>query len=116
MNTKNQIKEIENILSIVTSKLEEVLSENLVEVKLFGSFARGDNKKYSDIDLLVLLKTTPSKGSNDIFDNIANEILIETGRVISFFIVEDAYFYRWQNSNDLFRTMKREGRTLFERF
>lgn len=115
MNTKNQVKEIENILSLVTSRLQEVLSDDLVEVKLFGSFARGDNTKYSDIDLLVLLKNTPSKGANDIFDNITNEILIETGKVISFFIVEDVYFNRWQNSNDLFRTMKREGRTLFER-
>ena len=45
----------------ITSAIQELKGSLLtmfgrdVEFKLFGSVARGDDRKYSDIDLLVLL-------------------------------------------------------------
>jgi Nucleotidyltransferase domain. len=34
----------------------KVYEDDLVSLVLFGSYARGDQRKYSDIDLLVVLK------------------------------------------------------------
>lgn len=47
-------EKIDNIIQEFKYKLVEEFGEN-IEVILFGSFARGDNVKESDIDLLVLL-------------------------------------------------------------
>ena len=45
------------INNIILSHLKEF---NPVKVGIFGSFARGDNKKGSDIDILVEFKESPS--------------------------------------------------------
>ena len=46
--------EIKNII------LKHLKDYNPLKVGIFGSFARGDNKKGSDIDILVEFKESPS--------------------------------------------------------
>jgi uncharacterized protein len=45
------------IKNIILSHLKEF---NPIKVGIFGSYARGDNKKGSDIDILVEFKESPS--------------------------------------------------------
>jgi len=55
------------------------------KVGIFGSFARGDNKKGSDLDILVEFKNTPSllaliKLENDLSEILGTKVdLITTG-------------------------------------
>lgn len=50
MTTKNTIKQLEK-------KILPILKKNkVVKAGLFGSYARGENNKKSDVDLLVKLK------------------------------------------------------------
>ena len=44
------------VLSKVKQALTEVLGEQLIAVRLFGSYARGEARADSDIDLLVLVR------------------------------------------------------------
>lgn len=46
---------IGHILAEVKTALTDTLGEQLVAVRLFGSYARGDERADSDIDLLVLV-------------------------------------------------------------
>lgn len=39
--------------------MEEEFGDDLVSVVLFGSVARGDNRKDSDVDLLIVVKNLP---------------------------------------------------------
>ena|SRR3990172_2258507 len=48
-------KKIEKILAETKGKLSALYSQRLKEVILYGSYARGDYSKGSDIDLLLLL-------------------------------------------------------------
>ena len=48
---------------------------NPVKVGIFGSFARGDNKKGSDIDILVEFKEAPSLLTLIKLENDLSEIL-----------------------------------------
>jgi len=43
-------------LNAFVEKLRQVYGENLVEIRLYGSRARGDAEEDSDIDVLVILK------------------------------------------------------------
>ncbi|MEW6607064.1 MAG: nucleotidyltransferase domain-containing protein [bacterium] len=63
-------------------KIEEVLLGNLVEVKLFGSRARGEARKDSDIDILIITAGGDWHIRNVIYD-IATDILLEDGICIS---------------------------------
>ena len=58
-----------------------------IKVGIFGSFARGDNKKGSDIDILVEFKESPSlltliKLENDLSEILGVKVdLVTTGAV-----------------------------------
>ena len=60
------------IKNIILSHLKDF---NPVKVGIFGSFARGDNKKGSDIDILVEFKESPSLLTLIKFENDLSEIL-----------------------------------------
>ena len=60
------------IKNIILSHLKEF---DPIKVGIFGSFARGDNKKGSDIDILVEFKESPSLLSLIKLENDLSEIL-----------------------------------------
>jgi len=60
------LKKSQEIKRIIEETKEEIIKEvgsNLKEVLLFGSYARGDVSKKSDIDLAIVLKKTDLKTS-----------------------------------------------------
>jgi predicted nucleotidyltransferase len=60
------------IKKIILSCLKEY---NPLKVGIFGSFARGDNKKGSDLDILVEFKESPSLLTLIKLENDLSEIL-----------------------------------------
>ena len=48
--------EIKQVLDELRDALQDMLGANLVEVRLFGSRARGDAEPDSDVDVMVLVK------------------------------------------------------------
>jgi predicted nucleotidyltransferase len=60
------------IKNIILSHLKEF---DPIKVGIFGSFARGDNKKGSDIDILVEFKESPSLLTLNKLQNDLSEIL-----------------------------------------
>jgi predicted nucleotidyltransferase len=62
------------------SKIKNIILSHLkgfnpIKVGIFGSFARGDNKKGSDIDILVEFKEAPSLLTLIKLENDLSEIL-----------------------------------------
>jgi len=49
------------LLDDLLAGLTEEFGENLVSLAVYGSIARGDSKKDSDIDLLIICKTLPKE-------------------------------------------------------
>lgn len=60
------------IKNIILSHLKEFYP---IKVGIFGSYARGDNKKDSDIDILVKFKESPSLLTLFKLENDLSEIL-----------------------------------------
>ena len=57
-------------------RLRKELGEQVVEIKLFGSKARGDSHQESDMDILVVLRSDSEENKDKIFD-IVQDILLE---------------------------------------
>ena len=55
--------------------LKEVLSADLLEVRLFGSKARGDARKDSDIDVLVVISSDDWRVCDAVY-SIVTDILL----------------------------------------
>ncbi|MBU0619667.1 nucleotidyltransferase domain-containing protein [Patescibacteria group bacterium] len=56
--------------------------KNILELKLFGSKVRGDFKKDSDIDVLLVMKKVSQENKDQIYD-LENDILFKYGLDIS---------------------------------
>ncbi len=92
--------------------IEEILGGNLVEIKLFGSKARGDARKDSDIDVIVII----SSGNWHICDvvyGIATDILLETNICISPKVINrKEYKHLYNIGTPFIKNVIREGITV----
>ena len=49
------VPEVKRLLSEVIDKYREVIKDKLVEIILFGSYAKKNQEEYSDVDIMVLI-------------------------------------------------------------
>ena len=109
----NKIKEKrKTALMDFKKKLLTALGEDILVLKLFGSQARGDFRKNSDIDILIVLKSLSSRKQHLIVD-LTTQILLDHGVDISPHVYSEKdfnYFLHLQTPFTL--NIKREGLTL----
>ena len=80
------------------------------EAFLFGSRARGDNRKDSDWDILILIDN--NKVTNEIEDNFRDELYnieLESGQIISTFIYSKDYWKSTLIYSPLYKNITMEG-------
>ena len=80
------------------------------EAFLFGSRARGDNRKDSDWDILILIDS--NKVTNEIDDIFRDELYnieLETGQIISTFVYPKNYWNTSLVFSPLYKKVKMEG-------
>ena len=80
------------------------------EAFLFGSRARGDNRKDSDWDILILIDS--NNVTNEIDDNFRDELYnieLETGQIISTFVYPKNYWNTSLVYSPLYKNVKMEG-------
>jgi predicted nucleotidyltransferase len=65
-NNNESISEIyENLLGKILNDIRRYFDKNLVSVVLYGSLARGEVKRNSDIDLLIISENLPRSNPGD---------------------------------------------------
>ena len=96
-----------NLLNSFVKKLKKELDDNLKELILFGSRARGDNSPDSDYDCVAVLYDL-SPYLTDIIDKISGEFLYEYNVVFSVFPVSESRRLK-QIWNPFFMNIEKEG-------
>jgi len=103
--------DVRNVVYKFSLQLRKLLGSSLSKVILYGSYARGDNHDFSDVDLMILVKMSDSeikRIENDVYD-IAFEIEIETGIDISPIIKNEAQYEYWVDTLPFYRNVRDEG-------
>jgi len=79
------------------------------KVVLFGSRARGDAKKDSDWDLLILIDSLNIRESEDLFRDKIYDLELETGEIISMFVHNNKDWSSRHKITPLYKSIKKEG-------
>lgn len=94
-------------------KRRVLLEEPDAEIILYGSYARGDNRPDSDLDLLILLKKDSITYSDEKrISYPLYELELQTQQVISPFIKARKTWYEKYPNTALFINIKKDGITL----
>ena len=110
-------KSTQKILEDFLEEIEQILGNRLKKIILYGSYARGDYNKNSDIDIMILTDLTSeeiSKYSLLIWEKCA-DIEIDKGIVISPLIRNLDDFNSWLNVKPFYMNIANEGVVLSER-
>ena len=106
---------LQTLLANYTEELKKIYQQDLHTVILYGSYARGDYGKESDIDIMILVNTDENslrKRNKDLvymtYDfNLDNDIDIQP-------IAESSNLYRyWSKAHPLYQNINREGIVLY---
>jgi len=92
-----------------SDKVKDLLKNNLIDIRLFGSKVRGDYTENSDIDILLVMKTKNWDLIDKIYD-ILIDIEIEHNSQISLKIFSEAEFKRIKDYETFFyKNVAKEG-------
>ena len=109
----------ESVQSIVykfAQTMKVLFGEHLNKVIVYGSYARGDYKKNSDVDIMILVdlsETEIKKFENRVYD-VAFEIEMDTGVDISPVIKNKNQFEYWVDTLPYYKYVREEGVTINE--
>ncbi|MEI6048344.1 MAG: nucleotidyltransferase domain-containing protein [Bacteroidota bacterium] len=98
----------QHIIQLIRQKVNEI--DNTAEVILYGSRARGDNKRDSDWDVMILLKQeNVHKKVEQTFRHHLLDIELEIGVPVSVFVYSKSDWEGKYSITPLFRSIKKEG-------
>ncbi len=101
-------QEAMEIAARVRHGLEEIYSERLRGVYLYGSAARDQLTADSDVDIAVVLDEIPSRfAEHERTSQLAADLSLEYDTVVTFLFVTEADFA--DGTFLVYRTIKREG-------
>jgi predicted nucleotidyltransferase len=87
MQTINIPNREKQVIFSFKKALEKSLGQNLISLQLFGSKARGDSQKDSDIDILLVIKEK-NRRIDELIYNIVVDLMLKTGLYLSVKILD----------------------------
>ncbi len=86
MKYKRATKDVQALLLGIRDLLERIYGDRLVDIFLYGSFARNNATKESDIDIAIVLKGEVNKAKEiDRMYDVLYDLMLETGELISLY-------------------------------
>ena len=103
--------ELNMILKAISNAYREVYSTNLVSIILYGSYARGDYQKDSDIDVVAIVKGNREELQNELKKiwDISSDLELEYGTIVSPTVIPYEEFEKYKNDVPYYRNIQKEG-------
>ena len=102
---------IHDILLAFSQDVKKIMGDKLTKIILYGSYARGEEKENSDIDIMILTTLTEAeieKVETTIFD-IAFDYEMRYFVEISVIIKNEEHFNYWLGALPFYDNVKKEG-------
>lgn len=103
--------ELDRILTKILHAYESVYGEAIVEVLLYGSYARGDFESHSDVDIVAIVKgerTFLQEELKKIWE-VSFELEIDYETIISPTVIPFDEYKEYQDCIPYYQNIKKEG-------
>lgn len=112
----NVPKNIQNIINKFIEEINEILGNRIKKVILYGSYARGDYSKDSDIDIMILTDLTDDEivKYRELIWNSTYDLELDNGIIISSILKNIDKFDYWLNALPFYANVNKEGVVLSE--
>lgn len=102
---------IRDIIYNFAKDMRHLFGKDLSRVVIYGSYARGDYTKSSDIDVMILVKTSEDhiRKYADAVADCAFEYLMRYGVDISPVVKNEEHFNYWADNLPYYRNVRDEG-------
>lgn len=100
-----------DILLNFSKQVKDILGDKLTKIILYGSYARGDYKENSDIDIMILTTLTDEeirRIKTDIYD-LAFDFQMEYDADINVIVKNEEHFNYWLGALPFYDNVQREG-------
>lgn len=113
-NERMSDERLNSILRDIIIRAEQVFGDSLTDVILYGSFARGDAKSGSDIDIMLLadIRTDDIRQYKAAVNEIAWELGMQYDILISMSLSATSYFHDWKDDMPFYHNVWTEGRRI----
>ena len=98
-------------LNELINHLNVFFPQNTSQFILYGSYARGDNNEFSDIDLMILTDLSEAEivSIEDSISDAAYEFELEKGVPVSVNIKNKEHFSYWAETLPYYKNIAKEG-------
>ena len=110
----NANKELALTMKTLIQELASIYGNLLQEVILYGSYARGEQTDESDVDIALILKSSPSNEMTDRMIECTARNELEFGKVLSVLDIQLEKFSLWKNIVPFYRNIEKEGIVLWQ--
>lgn len=102
---------IQDIIMKFSREVKEVLGVNLSRIILYGSYARGEQRDNSDVDIMILtsLSDDEIKKVEPVIFDLAFEYEMKYFVNISVIVKNEEHFHYWLGALPFYDNVEREG-------
>lgn len=110
-------QEVQSLLAELVDVYKSLIGEKLVEVVLYGSYARGNEEEYSDVDVLALVDDTEEniRHYDTELEDFNHDMIMKYGVLLSPIIVNYSIFTKYRDVLPFYMNVEREGVVVYER-
>ena len=108
--------ELQKIINLFTAECKALFGDKLSDVRLYGSYARGTQEEYSDIDVMILLDMDDNEARKYLLPvcGIASDIsLAYDGVDLSPFVCSKVHYDKLKNFPGFYNNVMTEGVSMY---
>lgn len=108
--------DLAKVLQELATQIQQLLGDKLYKIVLFGSYARGDNTEWSDVNILVLTNMSPQE-NNAIFhelNKIFSRLGLEYDILLSLCLIDKVSYDSRKEFHNFYQNIEKDSVVLYE--